>query len=50
MRFVEMACRRYPRYRGGHIQATAITPTDGFAWVSGREPPESEGDWRAFEE
>ncbi len=50
VRFVRMACRRYPRYCGGHIQATTITPTDGFAWVTGREPPESEGDWRVFED
>lgn len=47
--FIEMVCRRYPRYCGGRIQAATITPADGFAWVPGREPPDSEGDWRLFE-
>ncbi|MFQ5808238.1 MAG: hypothetical protein ACE5JM_01360 [Armatimonadota bacterium] len=50
VRFVEMACRRYPRYCGGRIQAATITGGDGFGWVSGREPPQSEGDWRLFGE
>jgi hypothetical protein len=49
VRFVEMACGRYPRYCGGSIQAATITHADGFSWLPAREPPDSEGDWRRFE-
>jgi len=50
VQFVEMVCRRYPRYCGGDIQAATITPREGFSWVPGMQPPESEGDWRVFED